>query len=283
MNISAVQPTVQAVAASEPRHSDRWLPTTVKLWFAAAAVGQLLFVVYVLVFYGAAAMQDNFAGLAKHKMLLKGHVAADATGNAMLVLHALLAALILCSGLLQLVGAIRQRWPAVHRWSGRVFLLSVFIGSASGLYLTWVRATNPTLLGGIAISVNALLIGVFGMLAWRAARSRDFRAHRVWALRAFIVACGVWFQRVGYLAWFMVMQGPVGVTKRLDGLFDIFWSFACYLLPLALLELYLRAQASGDHRRQRVAAVVIGVFTLLMAVGSAGAAVLLWYPLARIA
>jgi hypothetical protein len=131
--------------------------------------------------------------------------------------------------------------------------------------------------------LNAVLIILCGALAWRTARARNFSAHRRWALRTFIVACGVWFQRVGYLAWFMVMQGPVGVTKKLDGPFDVFWSFACYLLPLALLELYLRAQASGHDGRKRVAAAVIAGFTLLMAVGIVGATMFLWYPLMRIA
>jgi hypothetical protein len=265
------------------RSADRWLQSVVKLWFGTVAIGLLLFVLYVLVFYGAAAMQENFIGLAKNKMLLKGYVAGDARGNLMLVAHALLAAAVLCSGLLQLIGPIRRRLPALHRWSGRVFLLSVFAASVTGLYLTWVRGTNPTLLGGLAISGNALLIFVFGALAWRTARARDFRAHRPWALRAFFVACGVWFQRVGYLAWFVVMQGPVGVTKRLDGPFDIVWSFACYLLPLALLELYLRAQASTQDSHKRIAMAVIGGFTLLMAVGIVAAGWLLWRPLMRLA
>jgi hypothetical protein len=93
----------------------------------------------------------------------------------------------------------------------------------------------------------------------------------------------VWFQRVGYIAWFILWQGPVGITKKLDGPFDMFWSFGSYLLPLALLELYLRAQTSRDARLKRGAAAVIAVFTVLMALGIVGATLFLWLPLVRAA
>jgi hypothetical protein len=264
-------------------NTNNWLSRIAKFWFVTAAIGLFFFAVYLVVFYGAAARQEDFVGLAKNKQLLKGYVAGDATGNLMFLVHALLAALVTCSGLIQLIGPVRQRLPALHRWSGRIFLGTVFVVSLTGLYLTWVRNTNPTLLGAIAITLNAMLIFAFGTWAWRAAITRDFRSHRVWALRAFIVACGVWFQRVGYIAWFIVMQGPVGITKKLDGPFDMFWGFACYLLPLALLELYLRAQTSQSVLHKRIAVGVIGLFTVFMALGVVGAAIFMWLPLIRIA
>jgi uncharacterized membrane protein len=273
--------------AISPLHAaqvaDKWLKRSIAFWFWTAAAGLIFFIAYLLIFYGAAALSPDLVGMAKNKRLLKGFVPGDTSGNLMFMAHALLAAVLLGSGLIQLMGPIRQRWPMLHRWSGRVFLLTVFAASLSGLYLTWVRHTNSTLVGATAITLNAVLIFAFGTWAWRMARAREFQAHRAWALRAFIVACGVWFQRVGYTAWFIVMQGPVGITNRLDGPFDVFWGFACYLLPLALLELYLRAQASTSAQLKRTAAAAIAGFTLLMAVGIGGAAAFMWLPLIRVA
>lgn len=214
-------------------------------------------------------------------MLLKGYVAGDGTGNAFFAAHVLIAAVIALSGVLQLVPQIRRHAIGFHRWNGRVFMIAILTASLSGLYLTWVRQTNPTLTGAIAVSLDALLIVVFAVLAWRAVRAGDIESHRQWALRTFIVASGVWFQRLGYFAWFILNQGPVGVTKKMDGPFDLFWGFGCYLVPLAVLELYLRAKRGTGTGLKLTTAFIITVGTLLMAVGVVAVAMFMWLPLLK--
>jgi hypothetical protein len=133
---------------------------------------------------------------------------------------------------------------------------------------------------GLAISVNAVLIILFCLLAWCAALRRELQFHRRWALRAYLVANAQWFTRVGFLAWMILSRlAPHGGAERFDNAFAAFWTLGCYLLPLAVLELYLRARRGLGLRYQLAVAGAIFALTLIMAVGIMGASAFLWWPL----
>jgi Predicted membrane protein (DUF2306) len=249
------------------------------LWFVVTLIGQLAFFVFISAFYALPALAGNVESWARNTMLLKGYVAGDSAGNLQFAAHMLLAAVVTFSGVLQLLPAMRCAAPAFHRWNGRVFMVAALTAALGGLGLTWIRQTMANPISGIAISLNAALIVVFAALAWRCARVRDFAAHRRWAMRTFMVVSGVWFMRLGYLAWFLINQGPAGVTRKMDGPFDVFLAFASYLLPLAVLELYLRASASNRAAFKWATAGVIIVATLLMCIGVFGTSRFMWWPL----
>jgi uncharacterized membrane protein len=277
--------TASRADASTNQHigsrANKALKASATFWLTVVILGQAAFAIFVAGFYGVSSLQGNFAAWAKNTTLLKGYVVGDTTGNMFFAAHMLIAIVIACSGVLQLIPQIRARAATFHRWNGRIFLLAILAGSMSGLYLTLIRKTSANPIGAIAISLDAILIILFAILAWRAARARDFTAHRQWALRTFIVANGVWFQRLGYLAWMVINQGPVGITKQMDGAFDLFWAFGSYLLPLAVLELYLRAKESGNALLKVATALTISVSTLLMMVGIAGLTLFMWLPLLK--
>jgi hypothetical protein len=192
--------------------------------------------------------------------------------------HVLMAAVMSFGGALQLVPQLRARAAAFHRWNGRVFLATAFAISAGGLYLVWVRHATTTFIGEVGISLNAALIFAFGALAWRDAAARRIASHRRWAMRTFMVANGVWFMRLGYMAWVIVNQGPVGMTDNLDGPFDVALGFAAYLVPLAGVEAYLRIQDRAGPTGKAVATGVLLVLTALTAVGVFGAVSMMWGP-----
>lgn len=114
-------------------------------------------------------------------------------------------------------------------------------------------------------------------LAWRRARQRRFAEHRRWAIRAFLLVSGVWTLRLGLMAWIILNQGPRGMTSRLDGPFDSVWVFGCYLLPLAVAELYFRAERAG-HRVQQATAALLLTGAGLTALGTFGAFTMMWAP-----
>jgi hypothetical protein len=246
-------------------------------WFVVAVLGQLAFVAYVIGFYGRAALQGRFE--AWNKVLPHGYVAGDTFGNVIVSLHLAFATVVIVGGALQLMPAIRRVAPAFHRWNGRVYLGSVLLMSVGGLVMVWTRGTVGDLSQHIAISINALLIIAFAGMALRHALARRIDAHRRWALRLFLVVAGVWFFRIGLMAWIVVNQGPVGFDpKTFAGPFLTFLAFAQYVLPLAVLELYLRAQAGrGSLQRIAVAACLL-VLTLVTAGGVAAASMLMWLP-----
>jgi hypothetical protein len=248
-----------------------------QLWYATAALGQVAFVWFIVVHYWRSTLAGDLAAW-NEKPLIKGYVAGDLAGNLMFAVHVLLAAIATLGGLLQLGPQVRARLPALHRWNGRVFLATALVLALGGLWMVWVRGTRLSLLAALPLTLDALLILAFGGIAWARARERRFDAHRRWALRTFMVANGVWFLRVAMMGWVVLNQGPRGLTSDMSGPVDLALQFGCYLVPLAVLELYLRAQRSTRvATRRRVAALVV-MMTAVMATGIFGTVALMWWP-----
>ena len=129
-----------------------------------------------------------------------------------------------------------------------------------------------------AITLNAVLILAFVTLAWRAARARDFAAHADWAIRSFLVVSGVWFLRIGLMAFALIAGGVFGAPEAMIQGFFTLWGFGSVLVPLAVFELYRRARASRSPATQTGMAVTLAALTLLMAVGIGGATLMMWLP-----
>lgn len=270
---------VEAVSsgAAGPRlGADKFLTAAAGLWLATALIGQWAFVSYILASYGWSAARGDIEAWSDRA--LKGYEAGDTVGNIVFGAHVLMAAVMSVGGGLQLVPGIRARAAPFHRWNGRVFLATAFAISLGGLYLVWVRHATLSMVGSVGITLNAALILAFGGLAWRAARARDFTVHRRWAMRTFMVANGVWFMRLGYMAWTIINQGPVGMTDNLDGPFDVFLGFAAYLVPLAVLEVYFRTQTRAGASGKYALAGGLVALTGLTALGVFGAIAFMWGP-----
>ena len=137
-----------------------------------------------------------------------------------------------------------------------------------------MRGTSDGLAGSISITLNAALIFAFAGLAWRAVRRKDISTHQQWATRLFLVVNGVWFLRVGLMAWGIATERAFGMET-----FFSIWQFGSYLLPLAIYELYLRAKQSADAPAKFAMAGSLFTLTLLMGAGIAGAFMFLWRPL----
>lgn len=259
------------------RVADIALRGAAAFWYVTAVLGQLLFVVYVVGFYGRSALQGRPE--AWNKVLSPGYVPGDRFGNFVLATHLAFAVAIMLAGAMQLVPAIRRRWPAFHRWNGRVFLLSATIGAVGGLIMIWTRKTAGDATQHVAISVSALLILVFAAMSLRLAIARRIAEHRRFALRLFLVVSGGWFFRIGLMLWIVVNGGPVGFDpKTFSGPFLSFLGFAQYLVPLAVLELYFLAQDRRHPRGQFAMAGALVVLTLAMGGGIAAATAILWLP-----
>jgi hypothetical protein len=247
------------------------------LWFVVAAIGQAAFVGFILAFYGTRTVAGNYAGW-NDKPLIDGYISGDQTGNFVFAAHVLLASLVTLAGLMQLVPAIRRAFPALHRWSGRTFLVVAGVMALSGFWLTLVRGTSLSDVSSAAIVIDGLLILIFGALAWRHAVKRRFDQHRVWAMRTFMAVSGVWFLRIGIMGWVLVNQGPVGMSGTLSGPADIVLVFGSYLIPLGLLELYFRAGRSAHAAPKLLTAALVLFAAAFTAIGVFGTIALMWGP-----
>lgn len=255
------------------------LRRTAQAWFGVAAVGQLAFVGFILLYFATRSLTGNWATW-DDKPLIEGYTAGDPVGNVMFMLHVLLAAVVTAGGLVQLVPWLRRRWPALHRWNGRVFVAVGAFLALGGLWLTWVRGTrlSDNVLLGLPITVNGLLILWFCWQAYHHARARRFDVHRRFALRAFLAVNGVWFLRIGMMAWIVLNQGMRGMNATMSGPADIGIALAAYFLPLAILQLYFRAERTGSRADALLAAGAIGAGVLVTAVGVFGTVAFMWGP-----
>ena len=257
--------------------ADTALKIAARFWFLVAVVGQLIFVVYVVAFYGGSAIQGNLE--AWNRALPRGYGPGDAIGNLVVAIRLFLAVIIIVGGPLQLIPQIRRYAPSFHRWNGRLYMLTVFVTSSiAGLYMVWSRG-RADVVQHLGTSLHAVLIMSFAVFALRYAVARDISTHRQWALRLFMVVNAGWFFRIGLMRWIVLNQGPVGFdSKTFPGPFLTFFSLADYLLPLAILEIYLRTKdrASVGGRLGMTAGLL--ALTVAMGVGIFAATIFMWLP-----
>ena len=247
--------------------ADGALTGAATLWLLTALAGQWAFLYYIAAFYGMSTLAGDFEVWNRLAALGRTpYVAGDTGGNIAFAAHALGAGIIAFGGALQLMPQIRRHAPVFHRWNGRIFLFTVVALSLSGFYLVWVRGTSPSSIDAFSTTFNGLLILTFAALALRAVRARNIAVHRRWAMRLYLVSNAQWFLRVGVFAYLAVTR-MVGVEASFGDPFIRFWTFGCYLVPLAVLELYLYAKAKPGAFGKVVVAAALLAFTLLMAVG----------------
>ena len=230
-------------------------------WVSAASFG-----LYIIAFYlgaiPAGQMQQwnrNLPGLYSqgHWIALLGISAHFATG-----------AVILLLGPIQLIGAVRRRAPAVHRWIGRIYVTTAGVAGLGGLGFILGKGT----IGGAAMNLGFALYGALMVVAavetYRHARGRRFEEHRGWAVRLFALAIGSWLYRMDYGFW-LIAAGGAGHTSHFRGVFDVVMAYFFYLPNLVLAELYLRARHTPRHPVLRAAtAMALNIATLFVAVGT---------------
>jgi uncharacterized membrane protein len=263
---AAVLPTgFSHTRASQRRLADKTLKAAAVFWFVVAVAGQLLFAFSVASFYGLAAARGNWQQW--NKTMTHGYTAEHPVGNIVVAIHLASAVIILLSGAVQLIPQVLRRAPRFHRWNGRVYMVTAFSVSLAGLYMMWVRGSVGDLMQHLGQSLDGVLIMGCSIMALRYALARDFKTHRRWALRLFLVVSASLFIRAGVFLATVANHGPFGYDPvTLSGPFLTFISFAQYLAPLAVLEIYLRTQTrAGVAGRFAMAA---GLFTLTLMMGA---------------
>lgn len=267
-----LQMTFPAAAASPKRRSlsglaDTALKAAVRFWFGVTVIGQLFFASAVAIFYGLTAARGDLP--AWNKSMTHGYIPGDRVGNTAVAIHLISAVIIILSGAVQIVPQVRNRFPVFHRWNGRIYMVTAFSISLAGLYMMWVRGTIGGLAPHLAQSLDAVLIMLCAVMALRYALARDFKTHRRWALRLYLVVSASLFIRAGF---FFAAFAP-----NPDKFFT-FISFAQYLVPLAVLEIYLRTQDRGRAPARFAMAAGLFVLTVALAAGIVAVAVGGWLP-----
>jgi uncharacterized membrane protein len=78
-------------------------------------------------------------------------------------------------------GALRNKYLYLHRWTGRIYLLAVLVGSIAGLYMA------ATAFGGLATRIGFGMLGALwlttGAMAYLRIRQGNVQVHREWMIR----------------------------------------------------------------------------------------------------
>ena len=142
-------------------------------------------------------------------------------------IHIVPASLVIVLMPLQFIGRVRQRYPDVHRWSGRLVLILGLVVGVSALVMSQTMA-----IGGAneaaATSLFAVLFLLFLGLGFRDIRQGRVRRHREWMIRAFGVLLGIATTRPIVAAFFAA--GRLSTSRVLrNGVLAGFYShsFSC--------------------------------------------------------
>ena len=218
---------------------------TSKLLVATVWSSAMLFGLYILAFYFIALIQENTTQWNEVLPGLYDEQTRSATAG--IGLHFAAGGIILILGCIQLLGAVRERFPVFHRWVGRVYVAASIFAALGGLVFIVVKGT----IGGVLMDVGFVGYGVLTFLVAiqtiRYARMHNFEKHRAWAIRLFALAIGSWLYRMEYGFWFVFMN-KAGHASDFTGPFDYFMDFFFYLPNLLIAELFIaRKQIIGNR------------------------------------
>lgn len=276
LDTSASAPLPRAATSARALHwAARALTAT--CWISAG-----LFGLYILAFYAAALVDGNIAKW--NEGLPRLYESDTPTATAGIGMHFAAGGIILALGCIQFVERIRARYPAVHRWIGRVYVTAAFLAGIGGL--TFIAAKGT--IGGTTMDVG---FGIYGVLTaaaaietYRHARARRLDIHRAWAMRLFALAIGSWLYRMEYGFWFLLADGA-GHAKDFSGPFDKLMAFFFYVPNLLVVEALLRApRASMSATARWAATAAFSCATAFLVLGTYYFTKLYWGPaiLARI-
>lgn len=96
------------------------------------------------------------------------------------------------------ISSVRRRYPAAHRWVGRVYLVCVAAGAVVGLVAGVMAVTGPV--AQVGFYLLALLWLYSGAKAYTSIRSGNIQLHRVWMIRNFALTFAAVLLRVFIVA-----------------------------------------------------------------------------------
>lgn len=261
---------------------DRALKAAAAFWFAVLVIGEIIFAGSTALFYGMTALRGDLHSWNKH--LVHGYIAGDPVGNTVLVTHIVAAVLITLSAAAQFIPMIRRRMPRLHRWNGRVFVVTAFGLGCAGSYLLLARGGPTSLTQQVGTGLLGVLVMVSAVLAWWFAMKRDFATHRRWALRLFLLVSTAIFIRasIALVSAILAGAGALDITVIQGPVLTVV-IYAQYCVPLAVLEFYFWAQTNGGPSARISMAAVLVVLTLVMGAGIAAASAAIFVPNIRAA
>ena len=146
-----------------------------------------------------------------------------------IIVHIIGGVLALGLGPFQFLNRLRTRWPKVHRWMGRFYLIGILLGGTAGFYMAFFAyAGLAASLGFAALALSWLFTA---WIAYRAIRAGKKAVHRQWIIRNFALT----FAAVTLRIWMMPLIMAFG---EIAGYEIVAW--VCWVPNLIVAEGIIR-------------------------------------------
>ncbi|SDJ88119.1 Uncharacterized membrane protein [Lentzea albidocapillata subsp. violacea] len=168
----------------------------------------------------------------------------------LLVVHVVCASIAIITCVVQIWPWFRGRFPVWHRRIGRVYVFAgVLPAGLSGLVIGWMTPFGPV--AQVSNVLLAVLWLAFTGLAWRAARRRQFRDHRKWMIRSFVLTVSIITNRIWGAVAFLLLADRVPEAELPHTIAGIA-TWTGWTIPLLLSQWWLerkpRRRAAVEQR-----------------------------------
>lgn len=227
-----------------------------RILVAASWISAAIFGAYIIAFFGGVALSG--ASERWNESLPGLHDARNPLATIAIGAHFITGGVLLLLGPIQLIGSLRRSIPALHRWLGRIYVVSAGLAGLGGLGFILTRGTIGGGLMNIGFGLYGALMVLCATMAYTHARAGRYEQHRAWVIRLFALTVGSWLYRMEYGLWFLLF-GRLGHSIEFTGWFDAIMVFFFYLPNLLVAELFIRArrQAPGTAANLGAAAVLL--------------------------
>ena len=162
-----------------------------------------------------------------------------------LFVHAFAGGIALLLGPFQFLDGFRKRRPVIHRWMGRIYLVSILIGGLSAFIIA------PGMISGLVGEVGLMSLAILwlwtGWNAYSSIRKGDVKSHREWMIRSFALTFAAATLRL-WLGTLIATQLPFLQTKYggdFDALFVevyrvVMW--LCWVPNIIVAEMIIQRQ-----------------------------------------
>ncbi|SDT00565.1 DUF2306 domain-containing protein [Microlunatus soli] len=157
-----------------------------------------------------------------------------------LVIHIFAGSIMLCCAAMQLWPWLRRKHIAVHRWSGRIYVLAAIPVTVGSLIVAQFPPGGPV--QQVGNTMLALLFGLCTAMGYRAVRQRRFGDHREWMIRSFALAFSIVANRF-WLVLCVVVFAPTGEGPAMTAAIGLS-TWLSWVVNLLIAEWWL-------HRRRR--------------------------------
>lgn len=170
-----------------------------------------------------------------------------------LYIHIFGAALALLLGPFQFIKGLRDRYPVLHRWIGRVYLVGgILLGGLGGLVVA--QGTVAGLTGRVGFSLLALLWWLTGWQAYASIRQGRTQAHQDWMIRNFALTFAAVTLRLYIGLGMGLLSGAVGTLYPDSGalFLDVYRTvpWLCWVPNLLVAEAIV-AKRRGRREKAR--------------------------------